>query len=96
MIDKQNSLKLVKDWIKSNNLYYTDGIKYGMDLLLYLDDPDKVHSTYGLIIYNEQITYEYLIALQRVCASCKKVLLIVKVGENEELEFLSVKRFNNL
>ena len=89
-------MKINEDFIVQKLLekgfYVTDGIKYGLDYLIYTDKPDKVHSKYGCILYNKDMTYQQLIALQRICTISNKKLIIVKVID-DDIEYIEIERF---
>lgn len=97
---KNDSLKLKKEFLKEfllkQGFYLNDGIKYGLDLLVYTDLPSIVHSKYGLII-DRDFTYQELVLLQRVCNSNNKILIVVVfIGENidqSSMKFVQCERF---
>ena len=87
-----NILKLIKADLVKKNLFYTEGVKFGLDLLVYTAPCDKVHSKYGLKIYSDTLQYQDLVALQRVCTNSNKILILVKYYNNK-LFYIEIKRF---
>lgn len=57
-----------------------DGLKYGVDLLLYTDAPERVHSKYGVLVDRGHLFLD-LVGVQRTCASAGKVLVVAFFGE---------------
>lgn len=90
-ISLKEKVKKVKEHLESLEFFINDGIKYGLDLLAYTDSPDKVHSKYGVIISNG-LSFQQLVAYQRICTSNNKILLIAIVKE-DEIKYLECKRF---
>lgn len=80
-----------KAHLESLGFFVSDGIKYGLDLLAYTDDPDRVHSKYGVVISNN-ITFQQLVAYQRICTSNNKVLLAALVSESG-IQYFECRRF---
>lgn len=60
---------------KEEGFVVNDGLKYGVDLLLYTDQPSKVHSKYGVLIDRDH-TFLDLIGVQRTCSSAGKTLVV--------------------
>ncbi len=85
--------KICKKYFSENGFYVSDGLKYGMDFLLYTDKPSNVHSKYGVIISRKSIKYQDLISYQRVCCSNNKELVIADLSENREVKLVRVLRF---
>lgn len=88
--------QLLIDYLLKMGFYINDGIKYGLDLLVYTDHPDKVHSKYGLVI-ERSFTYQELILLQRVCNSNNKILVIAFFEDknliSSAIKFIQCERF---
>lgn len=70
--------------------YVTDGLKYGADMLLYTDDPSKVHSKYAILIENNQ-TNGSVLAVQRICNSVGKILIFVRFN-GDDYEMYRIQR----
>ncbi|KAM0681827.1 hypothetical protein GINT2_000344 [Glugoides intestinalis] len=81
----------VKEHLEGLGFFVKDGIKYGIDLLVYTDHPSKVHSKYGVIIY-ETMSFKKLILYQRICNSNNKKLLVVVV-KDDKIKYFECKRF---
>lgn len=86
--DKRNR---VKEDLEKKGFFVNDGIKYGLDMLAYTDDPNVVHSKYGVLIFRE-MTFQQLISYQRICNSNNKILLMVFV-EDENIKYVECERF---
>lgn len=71
----QEKRMAVRDYLLDRGFYLNDGIKYGLDFLVYTDHPDRVHSKYGLVVYST-MTFQQLVSYQRVCNSNNKVLVV--------------------
>ncbi|EPR77975.1 tRNA-splicing endonuclease [Spraguea lophii 42_110] len=69
-----------------------DGLGYGVDFLLYTDEPYKVHSKYAVVVYDNQ-NYQHIQALQRVCNSVRKTLILVDY--DTDIIYYSIKRFGD-
>lgn len=72
----------LKSFFISKGFYVTDGLKYGVDYLLYTDLPSKVHSKYAVLLDRNQTLFDIL-STQRVCLSVNKKLIFVRIIENE-------------
>lgn len=88
--------EIIKQHLIKKGFYLNDGIKYGLDYLVYTDLPDNVHSKYGLIVKSD-MTFQTLIMHQRICNSNNKILIIADVekeSDNEyEIKFIKCIRF---
>lgn len=87
--------EIVRKYLLEQGFYLNDGVKYGMDFLVYTDLPNKVHSKYGLIIHRK-IKYQDLVSYQRVCSSNNKTLLIAFVSgaiNTFKIRFATCERF---
>lgn len=89
---KERLLTVVKKDLECTGFVYGDGIKYGLDLLIYTDEISKVHSKYGLVIFEKEMTYREIIAYQRICNSVNKILLLA-VYDKGEMTYVTVERF---
>ncbi|ADM11225.1 tRNA-intron endonuclease [Encephalitozoon intestinalis ATCC 50506] len=67
-----------------------DGLKYGVDLLLYTDSPSKVHSKYGVLIDRKHSLLD-IVGVQRTCTSVNKILIVV-FFDGAEVRMVSVER----
>lgn len=81
----------VKEHLEGLGFFVKDGIKYGVDLLAYTDHPSKVHSKYGVVLY-DTMSFRKLILYQRICNSNNKKLLIVVTNE-DKLKYFECRRF---
>ncbi|WUR02074.1 tRNA-intron endonuclease [Vairimorpha necatrix] len=77
---------------KSLGFQVQDGIKYGIDFLLYTDNPENVHSKYGVLVENGQSFFD-LMSVQRVCNTVKKELIVVVFRNSTIFDIFSVERF---
>jgi tRNA splicing endonuclease len=75
----------------NGGFHIRDGLKYGADLLLYTDDPSVVHSKYAFLL-DDDYTFLQIIAVQRVCSSSGKELIVGRMGDNDVILY-SVDRF---
>ena len=91
-MERKEQLNILYKYLKENNFYYTDGIKFGLDLLVYTDVPEKVHSKYGIILYNKNLTYQNILAVQRVCTNTNKELVVANIKGNR-VELIKIERF---
>lgn len=84
----------VRKHLLDRGFYLNDGIKYGLDFLVYTDHPDKVHSKYGLAVYNT-MTFQQLVSYQRVCNSNNKALIIAFVDARDltNIKLVQCERF---
>ena len=84
MPDIAEQRRIFAEYARGQGMHVNDGIKYGLDFLVYTDDPSRVHSKYGVLIHRE-MTYQALVCYQRICSSNNKKLLIVRVGEDRRV-----------
>jgi tRNA splicing endonuclease len=87
--------KFVKKFLLEQGFFVNDGIKYGLDFLVYTAHPDLVHSKYGLIVHSE-MTFQNLILYQRVCNSNNKTLVIAfvnKIEDRTNIKLVKCQRF---
>ncbi|OQS54074.1 hypothetical protein EHP00_1794 [Ecytonucleospora hepatopenaei] len=91
-MNRKEQLNFLCKYLKENDFYYTDGIKFGVDLLVYTDVPEKVHSKYGILLYNKNLTYQNILAVQRVCTNTNKELVIADI-KNNRVKLIKIERF---
>ncbi|KAI4291693.1 hypothetical protein PAPHI01_0967 [Pancytospora philotis] len=72
--------------------YVNDGIKYGLDFLVYTDSPDRVHSKYGVVVFCG-MTYQQLVMHQRLCCSVNKSLIVAVVDGPDSIRLVQCDRF---
>lgn len=78
-------------YFESLGFFVSDGLKYGVDLLLYTDHPSKVHSKYAVLLERNHKMFD-IVGIQRVCGSVNKELIFVK-NENGRPKFYKIQRF---
>lgn len=83
---------VVKNHLLARGFYLNDGIKYGLDFLVYTDHPKKVHSKYGVIVYST-MTFQQLVSYQRVCNSNNKILVVAFVDASMDIRLVQCERF---
>jgi tRNA splicing endonuclease len=88
----EEKLVLLRKYYKQEGFHIGDGLKYGVDLLLYTNIPAKIHSKYAILIDNSY-TFLHIMAVQRVCNSAKKILILVYFDENDEFKMVKAERF---
>lgn len=76
---------------ESLGFFVSDGLKYGVDLLLYTDLPSKVHSKYAVLLERNHKIFD-IVGIQRVCGSVNKELIFVKI-EDGKYNFYKIQRF---
>jgi tRNA splicing endonuclease len=91
-MDVDEKRKIVRAWILDRGFHVRDGMKYGLDYLVYTDDPRLVHSKYGVLV-DHGTDYASLVLAQRVCNSTNKILLVGLVDEDKTVRFIVCKRF---
>ncbi|UJR21977.1 hypothetical protein I4U23_025045 [Adineta vaga] len=82
----------------SKNYWISDGLKFGGDYLVYLDDPSKCHSSFIVtcLLRNEvdsnstMIPLTHLIARCRVAVNVKKISVLATRKSPSEIEYLTV------
>lgn len=94
MVTMREKRLIVKDYLLKQGFRINDGLKYGLDFLVYTDDPSAVHSKYGLIVFNSKCTYQQLVVYQRICNSNKKTFILAFVEYNNNVKLLQCERFN--
>lgn len=94
MLTLEEKRCILKKYLIDEGFFVNDGIKYGLDFLAYTDNPDKVHSKYGLFVFNGE-SYQKLILYQRICRSNNKILLIAFVNHNGSIHLIEVERFTS-
>ncbi|CAD26236.1 tRNA-INTRON ENDONUCLEASE [Encephalitozoon cuniculi GB-M1] len=72
----QEKREVLRRMFQERGFVVGDGLKYGVDLLLYTDCPSKVHSRYGILI-DRRHTLLDIVGVQRTCASVNKALVVV-------------------
>lgn len=78
MLTPGEKRSVLREYIVGQGFWANDGVKYGVDFLVYTDDPSRVHSKYGVVV-GSRLSYQQLIAQQRVCSSNNKILLVAFV-----------------
>lgn len=73
---EEQKLQSIKHYFKEDGFIVHSGLKYGTDFLLYTDNINKVHSKYAVVL-NRNYTYLNILAIQRVCTSNRKILILV-------------------
>lgn len=84
----------LKKYFEEAGFYVGDGLKYGVDMLLYVDVPNKVHSKYAVLM-DRRHTFLQIMAIQRVCTTARKTLVIVYKDSDGAVKLASVERFFN-
>lgn len=92
MLTLEEKRSILKKYLIDKGFHVNDGIKYGLDFLAYTDSPDKVHSKYGVIVFNGE-SYQKIVLCQRICRSNNKILLIAFVDPNNSIRLIEVERF---
>lgn len=82
----------LKKYFEEAGFYVGDGLKYGVDMLLYVDTPNKVHSKYAVLL-DRRHTFLQIMAIQRVCTAARKTLVVVYEDSSGEMKLASVERF---
>lgn len=85
----------LRSYFEGLGFHVKDGIKYGVDFLLYTDNPEKVHSKYAILINRNQKFLD-IIAAQRVCHSTRKKLIFVYHDSDNKIKLVSIGRFSNI
>lgn len=88
---EQEKLLHIKNHFTEKGFVLRSGIKYGVDFLLYTDAIEKVHSKYAVLL-NRQHTFLGIMAVQRVCVSCRKELVLVDYVYGEVV-IMKVQRY---
>ncbi len=83
---------LMRRHFEQQGFHVRDGLKYGVDLLLYTDAPEKVHSKYAVLV-DRHHTFLQIMAIQRVCSSSRKVLVMARYDESGGVVLVSIERF---
>ncbi|KAM0687906.1 tRNA-splicing endonuclease subunit Sen2, partial [Conglomerata obtusa] len=78
-MDIEVELKSLKIYFQDQGFVVKDGLKYGVDFLLYTDVVEKVHSKYAVML-NRNFTYLQIVSMQRLCTNVKKKLIVVNVN----------------
>eukprot|EP00866_Antonospora_locustae_P001999 jgi/Antlo1/1999/1575 len=84
----------LRKYFEEAGFYVGDGLKYGVDMLLYVDAPSKVHSKYAVLI-DRRHTFLQIMAIQRVCTAARKTLVIAYKDSRGAMKLASVERFFN-
>lgn len=82
----------LKKYFEEAGFYVSDGLKYGVDMLLYVDVPSKVHSKYAVLV-DRRHTFLQIMAVQRVCTAARKTLVIAYKDSGGTMKLASVERF---
>ena len=82
----------LRRYFEERGFHVGDGLKYGADLLLYTDSPNRVHSKYAVLI-DRNHTFLQIIAAQRVCNSSKKILILASADSDGKIVLTSIERF---
>ena len=88
--------RVYKD-LKQRGFYVTSGFKYGVDFLIYREDPNFIHSEYFLNVYDkkETINVNELIRGERLGVSTKKKFIAAYIGDNEDqIQYLNFEWLN--
>lgn len=90
MLSHQEKRDILRKRFEEDGFAVDDGLKYGVDLLLYTDAPSRVHSKYGVLIYRGH-SFLDVIGAQRTCSSANK-MLVVAFFDGEGLELVCFER----
>lgn len=88
--------QILREYFEKEGFYLNDGIKYGLDFLIYTEHPDKVHSKYGCAI-DRGYTYRDFALFQRMCNNNNKIFLLARVeikGEENNIQIIECERFD--
>ncbi|KAI5169229.1 hypothetical protein PAEPH01_0548 [Pancytospora epiphaga] len=92
MLSLEERREIVEKSLKESGFIVKDGLKYGLDFLVYTDLPEKVHSKYGVAVDNG-MTYQDMVTRQRVCCASKKELVVAFIDEDRGIKYLLCDRF---
>lgn len=85
--------RLFREYSLGRGFFLTDGVRYGLDFLVYTDSPARVHSKYGVLI-DTGISHQQLVAYQRICATNNKTFVLARVDEQTgEVAMTEYRRF---
>lgn len=90
--DLEREIQAVRRVLEDEKLVVRDGLKYGLNFLVYTSDPELVHSKYGVLVNYKGVTYKEIIMAQRVCNSNRKRLIIADCIDGS-VKFMEVSRF---
>ena len=81
--NKNNILFLIYKDLHEKDYYILPGSKYGVDFLVYKDDPNFVHSTYLITCKknNENINVKDVINNERISVGTRKILIYAFVDD---------------
>lgn len=82
----------VKSFLLKKGFYVNDGIKYGLDYLVYTEHPSVVHSKYGVAVHGG-MSYQQLIMHQRMCCATNKILIVAFVDGASNIRLIRCERF---
>ncbi len=83
--NKNNILFLIYKDLHEKDYYILPGSKYGVDFLVYKDDPNFVHSTYLITCKknNENINVKDVINNERISVGTRKILIYAFVDDEK-------------
>ncbi|EJW02793.1 hypothetical protein EDEG_02809 [Edhazardia aedis USNM 41457] len=92
--DDEKKVQKIKEEFERQGFVVGNGLKYGVDLILYTDEKDKVHSKYAVLLNRGQ-SFHQLISIQRICASVKKEFVLVDFRDDGDFIMHKFDRFYN-
>lgn len=98
------SVSFVRSYIKSkfdsDGWMVKQGLKFGVDFLLYEFDPDVVHAKYAVLVAPNDLTWRDVISLVRLLENTAKQLVIASVKKSLEgeleLQLFKVTRWQSI
>ncbi|KAM0674319.1 tRNA-splicing endonuclease subunit Sen2 [Gurleya vavrai] len=84
-------LEHLKSYFTGQGFTVRDGLRYGVDFLLYTDDVEKVHSRYAVIL-NRNFTFLQILAIQRTCNSSRKECILADFF-GDKIRLIKIERF---
>ncbi|TBU11254.1 putative tRNA-intron endonuclease [Hamiltosporidium tvaerminnensis] len=82
--------------LQNDGYTISDGIKYGVDILVYTGNIDEYHAKYAILFFDEQCIKD-IVSVQRICSSVGKILVLVDESFNfyeKEIENKEMREIN--
>ncbi|KAI2507187.1 hypothetical protein MHU86_7253 [Fragilaria crotonensis] len=84
----EERIQILRKHFETKGYRVHSGLQFGCELVLYADDPDRVHSDFCVHLVDERMDWRTMQTLVRSMPDLHKTLIIAHIRETEEDAFV--------
>jgi tRNA-intron lyase len=85
-MSREERIQILRKHFETKGYRVHSGLQFGCELVLYADDPDRVHSDFCVHLVDERMDWRTMQTLVRSMPDLHKTLVIAHIRETEEGE----------